>query len=283
MFSPISRMKSAVCSTASAASQGFLWASAGLGSVCCHYGINVSGSSWSWSFSSLLRPLLPPNGPRAFQICWVTLDFSQFERFNWILSSLYPFLSNSPLPPHPLLVCLSVSRSLSVCLCLSVFVCLCLSVSLPLSVSVCLSLSLFLSVRKRSEKCNNQRSRYVCKYGSLLNAESVCPRIMVATFNGNPKTTINSCYSPTSRSDKIEAVGVYRKLQNVIRHLPNHDIIIAGDMNAQVRSEDIVGFSFYDKTNRNGNLLLDLRKECELVSISRDCRAKACVALRSVV
>ena len=58
-------------------------------------------------------------------------------------------------------------------------------------------------------------------------------------------------------------------LQDVIRQLPKHNVIvIAGDMNTQVGSEDIVGFSFHDNTNRKGNLLWDLTKECELVSIS---------------
>ena len=91
---------------------------------------------------------------------------------------------------------------------------------------------------------------------------------MLATFNGNPKTTIISCYSPTNYSDKTEAVDFYSMLQDAIRQLSKHNvIIIAGDMNAQVGSADIVGFSFHDKTNRNGHLLLDLKKECELVSI----------------
>ena len=106
-------------------------------------------------------------------------------------------------------------------------------------------------------------------YGSLLNVESVSPRIVVATFNENPKTTFVSCYSPTDCSDEIEAVQVYSILQDVVRQLPKHNvIIIAGDMNVHVGPEDIVDFSFHDKTNRNGNLLLDLTKECELVSIS---------------
>ena len=47
--------------------------------------------------------------------------------------------------------------------------------------------------------------------------------------------------------------------------MPKHNVIIsAGYMKEQVGSEGIVGFSFHDKTNRNGNLLLDLTKECEL-------------------
>ena len=39
-------------------------------------------------------------------------------------------------------------------------------------------------------------------------------------------------------------------------------------MNTQEGSEDIVGFSFHDKTNRNSNSLWNLIKQCELVNIS---------------
>ena len=106
-------------------------------------------------------------------------------------------------------------------------------------------------------------------YGSLLNGESVSPRIMVAKFDGNPKTAIVSCYSPTSCSDEKESVQFHSMLQDVIRQLPKHNVIvIAGDVNTQVGSEDKVGFSFHDNTNRKGSLLWDLTKECELVSIS---------------
>ena len=57
--------------------------------------------------------------------------------------------------------------------------------------------------------------------------------------------------------------------QDAIRQLLKHNvIIIVGDMNAEVGSEDIDPFSFHNKTNRNCNLLLEVTKEYELVSIS---------------
>ena len=39
-------------------------------------------------------------------------------------------------------------------------------------------------------------------YGTLLNVEHISTRIMVATFSGNPKTTIVACYSPTDVSEE---------------------------------------------------------------------------------
>ena len=112
-------------------------------------------------------------------------------------------------------------------------------------------------------------------YGSLLDVEPLSPKIMVATLNKNPKTTIFSCFSPINCSDKIEVVEFYRMLQDIIRQLPMHNVVIfAGDMNAQSGSEDTVGFSCHDTTNRNGNLLLDLTKECGLESISTTIQKK---------
>ena len=41
-------------------------------------------------------------------------------------------------------------------------------------------------------------------YSSLSNIESISPRIMMATFNGNPNTTIISCYSPINVIEELE-------------------------------------------------------------------------------
>ena len=106
-------------------------------------------------------------------------------------------------------------------------------------------------------------------YGTLLNVESINTRIMVATFNGNPKTTFVACYSPTNVSEEIQAQEFYTQLQDTIRKIPKHNVtIVAGDMNAQVGIQDTKGRSFHEETNRNGQMLLDLIKECNLVSIS---------------
>ena len=56
-------------------------------------------------------------------------------------------------------------------------------------------------------------------YGTLLNVESINTRIMVATFNGNPKTTFVACYSPTNVSEEIQAQEFYTQLQDTIRKI----------------------------------------------------------------
>lgn len=49
-------------------------------------------------------------------------------------------------------------------------------------------------------------------YKSLLNIESICPCIMIATFNGNPKTSISSYYSLTNTFDEETAREFYSQL-----------------------------------------------------------------------
>ena len=58
---------------------------------------------------------------------------------------------------------------------------------------------------------------------------------MVATFNGNPRTTIISCYSPTSVSEETEFVAFYDEVSSPVRNIPKHNLlVIGGDTNAQI-------------------------------------------------
>ena len=41
-------------------------------------------------------------------------------------------------------------------------------------------------------------------YNTLSSIAKISPRIMTATFQGNPQTTIITCYSPTNVSDETE-------------------------------------------------------------------------------
>ena len=59
---------------------------------------------------------------------------------------------------------------------------------------------------------------------------------MATTFNGNPKATIISCYSPTNVSEEAELVTFYEELSSLVRSIPKHNLlVIGGDMNAQIR------------------------------------------------
>ena len=58
---------------------------------------------------------------------------------------------------------------------------------------------------------------------------------MVATFNGNTRATINSCYSPTNVSEETELIAFYVELSSLVRWISKHNVlVIDGDMNAQI-------------------------------------------------
>ena len=70
--------------------------------------------------------------------------------------------------------------------------------------------------------------------------------MMAATFNGNPRATIISCYSPTNVSEETELVTFYDELSSLLRSIPKHNmLVIGGDMNAQI----------YSRSGNNDSLL----------------------------
>ena len=76
-------------------------------------------------------------------------------------------------------------------------------------------------------------------YNTLSSIEKISPRIMTATFQGNPQTTIITCYSPTNVSDETETERFYAYLSSLNRQIPKHNIlIISGDFNAQIGQND---------------------------------------------
>ena len=50
---------------------------------------------------------------------------------------------------------------------------------------------------------------------SLNSIERIQPRMMADTFNGNPRATIISCYSPTNVSEETELVAFYDELSSL--------------------------------------------------------------------
>ena len=96
----------------------------------------------------------------------------------------------------------------------------------------------------------------------LESVKKLDERIVKATFKGNPKTVVISCYSPHNNMPEEDIVNFYNKLSNAVEDVPPHTmLIIGGDMNAQVAS----GFSLHDKTNRNGHHLVDFIQQHNLI------------------
>ena len=95
---------------------------------------------------------------------------------------------------------------------------------------------------------------------SLNSIEKIQPRIMVATFNGNPRATIISCYSPTNVSEETELIAFYDELSPLVRSIPKHNVlVIGGDMNVQIGKNGNHKFSSHNSSNRNGQHLTDFK------------------------
>ena len=96
----------------------------------------------------------------------------------------------------------------------------------------------------------------------LLNSiEKIQPRLMVAPFNSNTSTTIISYNSSTYTRDETDLDAFYNELSSFVRSIPKHNLIIDGDMKAQIGKNVNNKFSLHDSTNRNGEHLTDFTQE----------------------
>ena len=139
-----------------------------------------------------------------------------------------------------------------------------------------------LVISSAEKACNNATIRGTgmflspIAYRSLLNVKSVSSRIMIATFNGNPKVTAVSCYSPTNYSEEEEIQEFYDQLTELIKQVLKHNVLlIGGDISAKIGTEDCKGDSLHINTNRNGEFLLNLNTECALINLGTNyCKPK---------
>ena len=104
---------------------------------------------------------------------------------------------------------------------------------------------------------------------SLHSIERIQPKMMVATFNGNPRATIISCYSPTNVSEETELVAFYDELSSLVQGIPKHNVlVIGGDMNAQIGKNGNNKYSLHITSNRNGQHLTDFMIENRLTCLN---------------
>ena len=106
-------------------------------------------------------------------------------------------------------------------------------------------------------------------YQSLNKIESINPRILIASFNGNPSTDIICCYSPTNVAEEDSVKEFYAELSELVKSIPKHNlVIIGGDFNGQIGKSESGNRSFHLSTNRNGEYLLDFSAECDLINLN---------------
>ena len=104
---------------------------------------------------------------------------------------------------------------------------------------------------------------------SIIHNSIIQHRMMAATFNGNPRATIISCYSPTNVSEETELVAFYDELSSLVRSIPKHNVlVICGDMNAQIGKNGNNKCSLHNTSNRNGQHLTDFMIENRLTCLN---------------
>ena len=104
---------------------------------------------------------------------------------------------------------------------------------------------------------------------TLNSFEKIQPMMLAATFNGNPRATIISCYSPTNVSEEIELVTVYDELSSLVRSILKHNmLVIGGDMDAQIGKNGNNKYSLHNTSNRNGQHLTDFMIENRLTCLN---------------
>ena len=100
---------------------------------------------------------------------------------------------------------------------------------------------------------------------TLNSIERIQPRMLAATFNGNPRATIISCYSPTNVSEETELVAFYDELSSLVRSILKHNLlVIGGDVNTQIGKNENNKYSLHNTSNRNGQHLTDFMIENRL-------------------
>ena len=92
---------------------------------------------------------------------------------------------------------------------------------------------------------------------------------MTATFNGNPRATIISCYVPTNISEEAKLATFYDELSSLVPSIPKHNLLIlGGDMNAQIGKNRHNKYSLHNTSNRNGQHLTDFMIENRLTCLN---------------
>ena len=103
---------------------------------------------------------------------------------------------------------------------------------------------------------------------TLNSIERIQPRMMATTFNGNPKATIISYYSPTNVSEETILVTFHKELSSLVCSIPKHNLlVIGGDMNAQI-GKNRNKYSLHNTSNRNGRHLIDFMIENRLTCLN---------------
>ena len=109
---------------------------------------------------------------------------------------------------------------------------------------------------------------------SLNSIEKIHPRMMLATFNGNPRATI-ICYSPTNVIEETELIAFYDELSSLVRSIQKYNFLFIGrDINAQIWKNGSHKYNLHNLSNRNGQHLTDFTIENRLTCLNTNFQKK---------
>ena len=98
---------------------------------------------------------------------------------------------------------------------------------------------------------------------TLSEVKSYNERILIADFNGNPRTTVITHYAPVEGS--ADAEEHYKNLAAAISSIPKHNLLmVIGDCNAHIGPEE-ARHTFHNETNSNGEHLVNLALETNMI------------------
>ena len=70
-------------------------------------------------------------------------------------------------------------------------------------------------------------------YQSAMEITCISPSVLKVSFNGNPRLTMLSVYSPTEEADTKAAETFHDDVKHTVAQTPTHDILfVVGDFNA---------------------------------------------------
>ena len=84
----------------------------------------------------------------------------------------------------------------------------------------------------------------------------------VATFSGNPSTTVITCYSPINVCNESDLISFYNGLFFLVWNIfENNVLIIGGNINVQIDKDENNKLCSHNLSNINGEHLAELSVE----------------------
>ena len=84
---------------------------------------------------------------------------------------------------------------------------------------------------------------------SLNSIEKILPRMMVATYNGNPSTTIISYKSSNNVSEETIFIAFYYEISTLVRSIKKPNVLV---IYAQIGKNVNHNFSLHNSSNKTG-------------------------------